>query len=100
MSSPAAPALILIDLQQGMAAAGLPPRNNPDAEENVACLLAAWRMARAPVVHVRHMSRTPGSPFWPGTGGAEFQARFAPEPEEAVFEKNVPDAFVHSGLER
>ena len=46
------------------------------------------------------MSRTPGSPFWPGSAGAEFQARFAPQPQEQVFEKNVPDAFVHSGLER
>lgn len=95
-----APALLLIDLQKGMAAAGLPPRNNPQAEENVRTLLGAWRAARAPVVHVRHISRTPGSPFWPGAEGVEFQDRFAPEPAEQVFEKNVPDAFVHSGLER
>jgi nicotinamidase-related amidase len=94
------PALILVDLQKGMAAATLPPRNNPRAEEHAASLLAAWRSARAPVVHVRHMSRTPGSPFWPGSIGAEFQAAFAPEREEQIFEKNVPDAFVHSGLER
>lgn len=100
MSLPSVPALILIDLQNGMAAAALPPRNNPQAEENVATLLAAWRRARAPVVHVRHISKTPGSPFWPGTSGAEFQTRFAPQSEETVFEKNVPDAFVHSGLER
>jgi nicotinamidase-related amidase len=46
------------------------------------------------------MSRTPGSPFWPGSIGAEFQAAFEPDREEQVFEKNVPDAFVHSGLER
>jgi nicotinamidase-related amidase len=94
------PALILIDLQRGMAEADLPPRNNPQAEEHAASLLAAWRSVRAPVVHVRHMSRTPGSPFWPGSTGAEFQAAFEPEREEQVFEKNVPDAFVHSGLER
>jgi nicotinamidase-related amidase len=100
VTGPSVPALILIDLQKGMAAPGLPPRNNPQAEDNVASLLAAWRGVRAPVVHVRHISRTPGSPFWPGTAGAEFQARFAPQPQEQVFEKNVPDAFVHSGLER
>jgi nicotinamidase-related amidase len=100
MSNRSTPALILIDLQRGMAEATLPPRNNPQAEEHAASLLAAWRSARAPVVHVRHMSRTPGSPFWPGSIGAEFQAAFEPDPEEQVFEKNVPDAFVHSGLER
>lgn len=93
-------ALVLVDLQKGMAAAALPPRNNPRAEEHAASLLAAWRALRAPVVHVRHISRTPGSPFWPGSKGVEFQAAFVPEPEEQVFEKNVPDAFVHSGLER
>jgi nicotinamidase-related amidase len=100
MKASPTPALILIDLQKGMAAASLPRRNNPQAEDNAARLLEAWRQARAPVVHVRHMSRTPGSPFWPGSVGAEFQARFAPDPTEQVFEKNVPDAFVHSGLER
>jgi nicotinamidase-related amidase len=100
MNTVPAPALLLIDLQRGMAAPGLPPRNNPQAEDNAASLLRAWREAGAPVVHVRHMSRTPGSPFWPGAQGAEFQDRFAPEPAEQVFEKNVPDAFVHSGLER
>lgn len=98
--STSAPALILVDLQKGMASPKLPPRNNPGAEACAASLLAAWRRARAPVVHVRHMSRTPGSPFWPGTIGAEFQPAFEPDPKEQVFEKNVPDAFVHSGLER
>lgn len=91
MSSPSVPALILIDLQKGMAAAGLPPRNNPQAEENVASLLAAWRSARAPVVHVRHISRTPGSPVWPGSSGVEFQARSASAPGP-VLEKTFPTA--------
>ena len=100
MSASPASALILIDLQKCMAAADLPLRNNPQAEDNAARLLDAWRLAHAPIVHVRHMSRTPGSPFWPGKPGVEFQARFAPLSTEQVFEKNVPDAFVHSGLER
>lgn len=92
-------ALIIIDMQQGMAtAAGV--RNNPDAERHIAALLDAWRAAGAPVVHVRHISRTPGSPFWPGQPGAEFQPRLAPLAHEHVVEKNVPDCFVNSGLER
>jgi nicotinamidase-related amidase len=93
-------ALIIIDMQRGMAAPDAGPRNNPDAETNLASLLSAWRRARQPVVHVRHMSRTVGSPFWPGQGGAEFQAQFAPMPHEHVVEKNVADAFLHTGLER
>lgn len=94
------PALIIIDMQQGMASPAAGSRNNPAAERQIATLLQAWRAADATVVHVRHISRTPGSPFWPGQSGVEFQAALAPLPEEHVVEKNVPDAFIHSGLER
>ncbi|MFF7710672.1 isochorismatase family protein [Pseudomonas sp. NPDC007930] len=94
------PTLILIDLQQGMQAPSLPPRNNPQAETHALRLLSAWRVAGHPVVHVRHISRQPGSVFWPGQPGCEFQPALAPLPGEAVFEKNVPCAFATSGLER
>ena len=94
------PALIIIDMQRGMASACAGPRNNPDAEQNIARLLAAWRKAEAPRVHVRHISRTVGSPFWPGQPGAEFQDSLAPLASEHVVEKNVPDAFINTGLER
>jgi nicotinamidase-related amidase len=94
------PALLLIDMQRGMQSASLGPRNNPNAEQKMADLFAAWRVAGAPIVHVRHISRTPGSPFWPGQAGVEFQPALAPLSAEHVLEKNVPDAFVQSGLER
>src|SRR5271169_600424 len=93
------PALIIIDMQRAMRGPGAGDRNNPDAEANIATLLAAWRAAAAPVVHVRHMSRTAGSRFWPGQPGAEFQPEFAPLDHEHVIEENIPDAFIHSGLE-
>jgi nicotinamidase-related amidase len=74
----AAPTLVIIDMQNCMAdpAAGL--RNNPHAEERIAQLLAAWRGHGAPVVHVRHISRSAQSLFAPGQPGAAFQVRFAP----------------------
>lgn len=93
-------ALIIIDMQRGIADPALGRRNNPDAEDNVARLLFAWRDARRPIVHVRHISRSPRSVFWPGQEGAEFQDRFQPRAEEHVVEKNVPDAFINTGLER
>lgn len=96
----AAPTLIIIDMQKGMADPAAGSRNNPQAEQQIAALLGAWRAAGATVVHVRHISRTPGSPFWPGQRGAEFQEALAPLPGEHVVEKNVPCAFVLSGLER
>lgn len=96
---PNTPALIIIDMQKGMASTPV-PRNNPHAEARIAELLAAWRAAGAPLLHVRHISRTPGSPFWPGQPGVEFQDALAPLEHEQVLEKNVPDAFANSGLER
>lgn len=95
-----APTLIIVDMQKGMASPSAGPRNNPNAERNVEALLKAWRDAGATLVHVRHMSRTPGSPFWPGQSGVEFQDELIPLPTEYVVEKNVPDAFVNTGLER
>lgn len=93
-------ALIIIDMQNGMNAAKLGRRNNPDAEWRIRELLDAWRQSRRPIVHVRHISRTAGSVFWPGQPGCEFQPALAPLPHEHVVEKNVPDAFIASGLER
>jgi len=93
-------ALLIIDMQQGMLSPTLPPRNNPDAEDNIARLLAAWRQADRPVVLVRHISRSPTSVFAPGQRGVEFQERFTPRAHEHVVEKNVPDAFINTGLER
>lgn len=90
--------LVIIDMQKGMAVAG--PRNNPQAEARIGELLAHWRASGRPVVHVRHLSRTPGSPFWPGQPGAEFQDALAPLASEHVVDKHVTDAFAHSGLER
>ena len=94
------PALIIIDMQKGMAAPKAGRRNNPQAEDQMAALLAGWRERGQPIVHVRHISRSPTSAFWPGQVGAEHQPRFAPQANEHVMEKNVTDAFCNSGLER
>ena len=93
-------ALIIIDMQQGMNQPTLGRRNNPDAELHMQHLLNTWRQSARPVVHVRHISRTPGSVFWPGQPGCEFQPALSPLPHEHVVEKNVPDAFTATGLER
>jgi nicotinamidase-related amidase len=93
-------ALIIIDMQKGMQSSTLPPRNNPAAEDNIARLLDSWRAANLPVVCVRHISRSLTSVFAPGQDGVEFQPRFMPLPHEHVVEKNVPDAFINTALER
>jgi nicotinamidase-related amidase len=93
-------ALLIIDMQKGMRDPAAGRRNNPEAEERIGDLLHAWRKAQGHIVHVRHISRTPGSPFWPGQPGVEFQEDLAPLGNEHVVEKNVPCALTHSGLER
>jgi nicotinamidase-related amidase len=95
-----APALLIIDMQNGMADQSAGDRNNPGAETAIANILGKWRSSGAPVVHVRHISRTAGSLFWPGQRGAEFQDALSPLDAEHVVEKNVPDAFINTGLER
>lgn len=94
------PALIIIDMQKAMADPAAGPRNNPQAEQCVLALLRAWRRSGAVIVHVRHISTSPRSLFAPGRAGVEFQEALAPLPGEHVVEKNVPDAFINSGLER
>lgn len=94
------PTLIIIDMQRGMLEATAGERNNPEAPARVAELLQAWRAAQAPIVHVRHISRATGSLFAPGQFGVEFQPALCPLPSEHVVEKNVPDAFINTGLER
>ncbi len=93
-------ALLIVDMQVGMTWPASGTRNNPEAEQVIAELLGSWRTARWPLVHVRHVSRTLGSPFWPGQPGIEFQPALAPLASEYVVEKNVPDAFINTGLER
>ena len=92
--------LVIIDMQKGMASPAAGERNNPHAEDNIARLLATWRAVGAHVVHVRHISRSPDSPFAPGQPGVLFQEALQPLAHEHVVEKNVPDAFINTALER
>lgn len=94
------PALIIVDMLKGIHQPHLGPRNNPHAEDQLAMLLNTWRHAGAPLVHIRHISRSAQSIFAPGQSGVEFLERFEPLPAEPVFEKNVPDAFAHTPLEK
>ncbi|MDZ5646902.1 cysteine hydrolase family protein [Nitrospirillum sp. BR 11828] len=96
------PALLLIDLQRAIddprwAAEG--PRNNPEAEANVARLLAAWRAAGQPVIHVRHDSVEPHSTYRPGAPGHAFKDEAMPAAGETVVAKRSNSAFIGTGLD-
>lgn len=96
---PPSTALLVIDVQRGLEDPKYGRRNNPEAEANIARLLAAWRRAGWPVVHVQHLSTSPDSPLRPGSPGVEIKPEAAPLPGEPVFQKRVNCAFLGTGLE-
>ena len=93
-------ALVLIDLQKGFDDDRWGARNNPQAEAQIALLLAKWRAARLPVIHVQHDSTTSNGSFRPGTPGNEPKMEAAPMPSEPVYRKTVNSAFIGTSLER
>lgn len=99
MTPPAGPALLIIDVQQGLDEPRYGARNNPGAERRMADLLAAWRAAGRPVIHIQHMSVEPGSALRPELPGYAFKAEVLPQPGEPVFQKQVNSAFIGTGLE-
>jgi nicotinamidase-related amidase len=92
-------ALIIIDVQRGFDEPAWGHRNNDDAEGNIAKLLGAWRSSGRPVVHVKHMSRSPHSPLRAGQPGNAIKDEVAPRAEEPVIQKNVNSAFIGTDLE-
>jgi nicotinamidase-related amidase len=99
MGSDAPAALLLIDIQQGLDDPRWGQRNNPEAERNVAALLAGWRRMGWPVIHVQHMSRNPISPLRPHLPGNAFKPEAMPHQGEPVFQKTVNSAFIGTALE-
>ncbi len=99
MKLPQCAALVLIDLQNAIDHPDWGERNNPDAEDRVAELLAAWRSSGRPVYHVRHDSVEPASHYRPGQSGNEFKPVATPEDGEPVIAKRTNSAFIGTGLE-
>jgi len=97
--SSSGPALLLVDVQQGFDDPRWGARNNPEAEQRIAELLAAWRAAGRPVVHVQHLSVEPNSPLRPELPGSAIRAEAAPIAGEPVFQKHVNSGFIGTGLE-
>ena len=92
-------ALLLVDVQQGLDDPRWGARNNPQAEQRIADLLAAWRVTGRPVIHVQHLSLRPQSPLRADAPGHAFKVEALPMADEPVFRKHVNSAFIGTDLE-
>jgi nicotinamidase-related amidase len=96
----ASPVLIIIDVQYAIDDASWgDDRNNPDAEEKMAALLARWRERKWPIFHIRHASTDPKSTYRPGQPLFEFKKEVAPIDGEEIIEKSTNSAFIGTNLE-
>lgn len=91
-------ALILIDIQEGFNDPFWGPRNNPHFEKNVERILSQWRHAKAPVIHVQHLSKEDHSPLRPDSFGVHFMKCAQPQTDEPIFQKSVHSAFIGTSL--
>ena len=92
-------ALLVIDMQMGFDDPAWGARNNPMAEANVAAVIAAWRAAAAPVIHVHHDSAGPSGLLRRGTLGNAPKPEAEPLETEKVYRKCVNSAFIGTSLE-
>ena len=93
-------ALLVIDVQKGLAEPSLGERNNPQAESNMAALLAAWRQRGWPLIYIRHCSTEAASFLRPELPGNAYKDEVMPLPGEIEFTKSTNSAFVGTGLEQ
>ena len=98
-SIPRTAALIIVDVQKGFEEPYWGQRNNPEAEENIARLLDAWRRTGRPIYHIQHQSTKPNSTLRPGYVGSEIKEIVRPLGGEPVLQKNVNSAFIGTDLE-
>jgi nicotinamidase-related amidase len=94
-------ALLIIDVQMGFAhrdAAGT-PRSCPQAEQNIATLLTAFRASEDTVIHIHHHSMEENSVFRADLPGGAVQPFAQPVEDEAVIIKRVNSGFIGTNLE-
>jgi nicotinamidase-related amidase len=91
--------LLPVDMQQAFDVAPWPRRWNSQVDANGLALLAAWRSAGRPIIHVRHDSVQPGSSLAPGAPGNAFRPGFGSQVGEPLVTKSVNSAFIGTDLD-
>ena len=95
-------ALLVIDIQNDYFSGGAMELEGAEAAAARARgAIETFRARALPVFHVRHLSVRPGATFFlPGTRGAEIHDLVRPRNGEAVVEKNFPNSFRATPLQR
>lgn len=93
-------ALLLIDIQNDYFPDGaMVLEGSVEAGARAGELLAAFRRAGRPVIHIQHVSLQPGATFFlPATPGVKIHPCVAPQTGEAVIEKHFPNSFRETAL--
>lgn len=94
--------LLIVDIQNDYFPGGAYPLvGATEAGAVAASVLAAFRRAGDPVVHVQHVWDAPDATFMrPGTPGVQINAAVTPAAGEPVVTKAEPNAFVGTDLDR
>lgn len=90
--------LLLIDMQQAMDDPIFSSQGQPDALHQSAQLLEHWRQRGNPIVHIRHDSMDPDSPYSPEKPTNAFKDEVRPLDHETIVEKRTNNAFVGTDL--
>jgi nicotinamidase-related amidase len=95
-------ALVVIDIQNDYFSGGAMELEGAEAAGlNAGEAVRRFRERKLPIIHVRHLSVRPGATFFvPGTRGAEIHASVKPIGDETVVEKNFPNSFRNTNLEK
>ena len=93
-------ALLIIDIQNDYFPGGkMEVEGSVEASLRAKQLLAAFREAKMPIIHVQHISARPGATFLvPETEGVRINGSVAPLGEETVIQKNFPNSFRNTPL--
>ncbi|SEC31675.1 Nicotinamidase-related amidase [Rhizobiales bacterium GAS188] len=89
--------LVLIDLQNEYRDGPIAVPDADAAIANAARLLSVARESGAPVVHIAHKGR-PGGLFDRTAARGQIVSELAPQPDESIVEKGLPNAFAGTDL--
>ena len=93
--------LIIVDVQKAFDEIEMNgiKRNNPQAIYNIVSLISMFRLLGGKIIHIRHASLDPTSPFQEDRAGFVVKEEAKEWPGETVIKKHVNSSFIGTNLE-